>query len=194
MTGMVRRFVPYVLCLLCGVATGFYAGRQRASLSVGTEYVREPVQTGRIERPEVVSVEAPVVPVLPVRVDTVYVDRVMYTREVTDTAAIIADYELRRQYEVPLFDDQYGKLDISIQTQYNRLEEISYSFVPLRTVEYREIRRVWQPFASVSFVTAGQFGAGGGLFYHHLGVEYQWVKSVRSGVADGHLIGLKWKF
>jgi HK97 family phage major capsid protein len=36
----------------------------------------------------------------------------MYTREVVDTAAIIADYELKRSYAAQLFDNQYGKPDL----------------------------------------------------------------------------------
>ena len=126
--------------------------------------------------------------------NTVYVDNVMYAYNVVDTAAIIADYELRRQYLVPLFDNQNGKLEISLSSQYNKLSDIQYTFVPIRTIQYIKVKQVWQPFVSTSYSTIGLWGIGGGVFYNNLGVEYQRQYSLQNNVKNSHLIGLKWKF
>jgi hypothetical protein len=140
-------------------------------------YVREATVAGTAGAPEPVRVEVPVSPVLPVRMDTVYVDRVMYTREAVDTAAIIADYELKRSYAVPLFDNQYGKLDLSLSTQYNRLGDLSYEFTPVTEVMYRE--RTWRPFASLTYGSFGYVGGGAGIFYKSTGIGIQYITDLK---------------
>jgi hypothetical protein len=109
------------LCLAVGTVARFLAGRHVVERAETVRYVKEASVTGKIELIEPFRVEIPSLPVLLTRIDTVYVDRIAYTREVVDTAAIIADYELRRLYKTQLFDNQYGKLDLSLSTQYNQL-------------------------------------------------------------------------
>jgi hypothetical protein len=103
---------------------------------------------------------------------TVYVDRVMYVREVVDTAAIIADYELKRSYVIPLFDNQYGKLDLSLSAQYNRLGVLSYEFMPVTKVVYRE--KTWRPFACLTYGSLGYVGGGAGIFDKSTGISIQY--------------------
>ena len=116
------------LLLLAGFLAGFFAARRlahNASTVERVEYVHEPAVTGSVHLPEPVCIEVPALLSLPVRTDTVYVDTAVYLREVVYTAAIIRDYELKRLYAVQLFDNQYGKLDVSLSTQYNRLDALS---------------------------------------------------------------------
>jgi hypothetical protein len=133
-----------VTCLLTGIVTGFLAGRRTIEQPASIKYVEEKPVTGTIVPLEPVRVEVPAKPMLIMRTDTVYIDRVAYTREVVDTAAIIADYELKKMFETRLFDNQFGKLDLSLSTQYNRLGDLSYVFTPVTKTVYRE--RVWRPF------------------------------------------------
>ncbi|MDR1339249.1 MAG: hypothetical protein LBK58_04255 [Prevotellaceae bacterium] len=188
-----KKYVIIVICII-SLAVGFFAGRETVQYVGKTEYVKEAPVSGTVSGIEPVSEEKPVNPDLPTRRDTVYIDSVVYVSETVDTAAIIADYELKRQYLVSLFDDRRGKLEISLNTQYNKLSDISYTFVPVRTVQYMEVRKMWQPFFAASYSTVGLFGVGGGLFYNNIGIEYQRQFSIGSNLSNSHLLGLKWKF
>jgi hypothetical protein len=162
-----------VLCLSVGLVAGFFAGRHTVEKGEKVTYIREASVTGVAGPLEPVSVEVPTSPALPVRTDTVYVDRVMYTREVVDTAAIIADYELKRSYTAQLFDNQYGKLSLSLSTQYNRLGNLSYEFTPVTKIIYRE--RAWRPFATATYNTLGYGSVGVGLSYKSIGIGFEYV-------------------
>jgi hypothetical protein len=148
------------------------------------KFVREETVCGMVEEFVPVGVEEPVLPVLPVRWDTVVVERVVYRREVVDTAAIVADYALKRSYAALLFDNEYGRMNLSLSTQYNRPESVSYEFVPVTRLVYRD--RVWQPFIMASFSSLGSVGAGAGVFYMSTGASVQCVtdfKRVGVGVS-----------
>jgi hypothetical protein len=167
------------VCLAAGLIGGFITGRKTIKETI--KYVREEAVTGTIERIEPVRIDMPETSVLPSRIDTVFVDKVMYTREIVDTAAIIADYEIKRSYATQLFDNQYGKLNLSLSTQYNRLGNVSYEFIPVTKMVYRE--RVWRPFAMVSFSSLGTVGLGGGMFYKSAGLGVQYVTDFkRNGI------------
>ena len=188
-----NKYVVIILCVI-SLVVGFFVGRDTIDYSSKTVYVKEAPVSGTISDIKLVSEEGPESPIFPVKPDTVYIDSIMYVFEKVDTAAIIADYELKRQYLVPLFDDQRGKLELTLNTQYNKLNEVSYTFVPIRTVQYIKVKKVWEPFVSGSYSTVGLFGLGGGLYYNNIGVEYQRQFSINKNVPDGHLMGLKWKF
>jgi hypothetical protein len=177
------------VCLVAGSIAGFFAGRHTVEQPESVRYVRETPVTGTVERIEPIKIEIPPVPVLLTRTDTVYIDSIVYTREVVDTAAIIADYELKRSYAVPLFDNQYGRLNLSLSTQYNRLGSLSYEFTPLTKTVYRE--KIWRPFASASFSSFGYAGAGAGVFYRCIGIEYQLQTTGRH---IGHGVEIKYLF
>ena len=178
--------------MLLSLVLGFLAGRK--TYTVETEYIREAPISGIASDIALIKEERPVEPELPIRIDTIYVDNIMYMYKTVDTAAIIADYELRRQYLVPLFDNQYGKLEISLNTQYNKLDDISYTFVPIREIQRIKVKQVWQPFVSASYSTIGLCGIGGGIFYDNIGIEYQWQYPLLNNIPKSHLIGFKWKF
>ena len=147
------------------------------STPTAVEYIRLPPITGLIEPPAPVCIEAPALPALPLRTDTIYIDTVIYLREVIDTAAIIADYELKRSYAVPLFDNHYGKLSLSLSTQYNRLDTLSYEFLPVYKTVYLE--KTWQPFAMIQYSTIGGISVAGGLFYRRAGYYIMYSSDFR---------------
>jgi hypothetical protein len=148
---------------------GFFAGTRHAGNRVVTEmeYVRLPTVSDSVV-PVLVSEVTPEVSALPVRRDTLYRDSVVYVRTVTDTAAILADYERRRSYIVQLFDNQYGRLDLSLSARYNRVEGVSYDFSPMREVVYAS--RTWETFVLGQASTVGGFGVGVGVFHQKTGV------------------------
>ena len=190
---MKENTVVILICVALACVLGFIAGRARSNVVYKTEYIKGDTITRTITNIVPVSEEKPENPILPVKRDTVYIDNIIYVRETVDTAAIIADYELKRSYKLPLFNNEYGKLDISLTSQYNKLGDVSYTFVPIKTVQHIQTKRVWQPYASASYSTFQIGGIGGGLFYHDVGLEYQFQYSMSEN-RTGHLVGLKYKF
>lgn len=109
-----------------------------------------------------------------------------------DTAGIIADWVLKREYKQTLFDNNNGKLDIDFSVQYNKPFNLGYSFTPIhKQLPPRD--KVWQPFVSASYSTLNYVSVGGGIFYHNLGFEYLYQKDFRYN-DTGHSFGVKYKF
>lgn len=57
-----------------------------------------------------------------------------------DTTAIMRDWATKRAYSEVLFDsDTIGNCTVNIETQYNRVNNIDYTFVPvIKTITYKE--------------------------------------------------------
>ena len=111
-----------------------------------------------------------------------------------DTSAIIADWELKRTYKLTPFDNKtQGKLELFPVIQYNKLSALDYNFTPVIERQTIYKTKVWQPFISASYSTLNYIGIGGGIFYHNLGFEYQYQKSLGS-LGDGHTVGIKYNF
>ncbi|MDR1883080.1 MAG: hypothetical protein LBR26_09930 [Prevotella sp.] len=171
-----------------GLLAGFFIGKSTVDTEVKTEYVRGEAVTGSVSPTQFEAVNED-------RPDVVYRDTgsVKYVNLPADTAAIIADWETKRTYRLTAFDNEKGKLELFPVIQFNRLSALDYSFTPVieRQMAYRT--RVWQPFVSASWSSIGYTGAGGGVFYHNIGFEYQYLKGLRNG-DKGHLLGVKWRF
>lgn len=84
-------------------------------------------------------------------------------------------------------------MDIDQTIQYNELRRFDYSFTPNQKVITQETKKIIVPFVSSSYNTFNQIGIGGGIFYHNIGIEYQYMRDVKYG-SDGHGVGIKVKF
>ncbi len=107
--------------------------------------------------------------------------------------ATIHDWNLERKYANLIFDNENGKLLYDITVQNNKLSDFKYTFTPIQKVITKTKEKVFQPFISADYSTLDIAGIGGGLFYHNLGIEYQYQKDFRSN-STGHSFGLKYKF
>lgn len=110
-----------------------------------------------------------------------------------DTAKIIEDFLLERQYDLTLFDDDKGKLDIRPVVQYNKLQKVDYSFTPIHQRVTIKEKRLFTPFVSSNISTFNIVGLGGGLFIKDLGFEYNYLLNTKS-METGHSLGFKYKF
>ena len=191
---MKKKIILAIIYSLIILAIGFLLGRSMSTVTTKIEYVREPPISGLIIGLVPVSEEKPTVSVLPMQRDTAYINKIMYITEKVDTAAIIADYELKRTYNVPVFDNQYGKLNVSFNTQYNKSDSIKYEFLPIMKIQTITKERAFTSFASASYLTTGHVGFGGGFFYKKLGVEYQRLQAIRSDEQSGNMFNLKYRF
>lgn len=107
--------------------------------------------------------------------------------------ATIQDWNLERKYANLVFNNDNGKLLYDITVQNNKLSNFSYTFTPIHQVTTKTKEKVWQPFLSGSYSTLGYIGIGGGVFYHNIGVEYQYQIDYTNG-HTGHMFGGKYKF
>ena len=191
---MKKKIILAIIASLIILAIGFLLGRSMSTVVTKVEYVKEPPVTGLITGLVPVSEERPVKSVLPVKRDTVYINNTIYITEKVDSAAIIADYELKRRYEMSFFDNQFGKLDVSYNVQFNKSDSIKWKLTPIRTVQTVTKERSFFPFASVSYSTTGHAGFGGGFFYKKLGVEYQRLQAIREDEQSGNMFNVKYTF
>lgn len=99
----------------------------------------------------------------------------------------IKDWNLTRSYKKTLFDNESGKLSIDLSVRYNELKEFSYSFTPVHKETTVIKKRVFTPFISTSCTVGKYFSAGGGFFYHDIGLRAEWS-------SRGLNIGLMYKF
>lgn len=167
------KYLPYIVIFLIG----YFLGRDTTVVHEVERHVKGKTITDTVAVPEPYFVSTPVLPLFFYKADTVR------NVQVVDTAAILADWIQQRNYKQTLFDNESGKADINLSVQYNKLTDLSYSFTPIHKEIIRTKEQAWLPFVSASY--SGQLGVGGGLFYHNIGVEYQYQ-------FDGHLIGLKY--
>lgn len=143
--------------------------------------------------PEPVSITTPTKPLLPTKLDTVYVQDILYQVQVVDTAAIIADYILQRDYAFNLFQNEYGKLDIKNTVQYNTLTNLEYTFTPTvkHTIKTPSIP-LFTPFAMIQYNTSNTLSAGGGLFIGNIGGYYNY--NLHLNHIPTHSFGVIYKF
>lgn len=160
-----------VICL----AVGFYIGRSTIDTKTKTEYIKGETVTGSVNPNQFVPIKEEK-PLIHYR-DT---GSVKYVNLPIDTAAIVADWEMKRTYKLVPFDDKkLGKLELFPVIQYNKLSALDYNFTPIIERQTIYKTKVWQPFVSGSYSTLDYIGIGGGVFYHNLGIEYQYNIDIR---------------
>lgn len=182
-----RVFVLLAIIAMC-LTLGFFIGRASIETKTITKLEKGETISGSVSP----SQFTPIKEERPIHYrDT---GRIEYIYLPTDTAAIIADWELKRTYKLIAFDNNTeGKLELFPVIQYNKLSGMDYNFTPIvkNNIIYKE--KIWQPFVSGSYSTLNYVGIGGGVFYHNIGLEYQFQKSLVSQ-SNGHVFGLKYKF
>jgi hypothetical protein len=133
---------------------------------------------------------------------TGYTDTVMYSQTVekpvfvSDTSLlkeIWADYFLTGKYNLDFSSDSTGVFVVDLTVNRNRVVAASAVLQPYIKVIERVEKRTLIPFASFNYSTLDIVGVGGGVFYHDLGVEYQFQKQYVTGIT-GHCFSLKYKF
>ncbi len=109
-----------------------------------------------------------------------------------DTTAILQDWLLKRTYEVNLISsDTLGSIDVTAQVQFNELQKLDYSFVPVqKQTTIPDKGRAFTPFVSATYHNAGSnIAVGGGMFYHNLGFGGEYAPANGDWSA-----GIKYKF
>lgn len=178
-----RYFVVAVICFIVGILIA----RKTNETEVKTRYIKGVTIYNTLHTPDLtpVKVEIPERPVLPVKIDTIWIEgQIKYITQVVDTAAIIADYIKKNTYQRTLFDDNNGRLDIEADVQYNILQRLHYGFTPIYKEVTVERSRVFVPVIAGSYNTLGYYGIGGGAFYRNFGVVVKYMHGVNNYYVD----------
>lgn len=101
-----------------------------------------------------------------------------------DTLAILKDYTAIKHYSYTLFNNEYGKLDLSQRTQYNSLVYTDYTYTPIKRVESKLKR--WQVLVGAGANSIGYAGLNGGFIYRNIGVigGYRYNFSENKNIVD----------
>lgn len=181
-----------LLSFVAGIIIFFFVGRSAIKTETEISYVPGETVSGSVSNNlfEPVKEEKPDKPLLPTKeIEIQYRDtgsvktitETKYLIQIVDTAAIIADFILKRSYSITAFDNkEQGKLLLYPTVQYNKLTGMDYDFTPIQKQKNTYLQKVWQPFVSGSYSTLDYLGLGGGVFYHNLGFEYQYNIDIRS--------------
>lgn len=185
----------WLLLILIAIIVGFFLGRDDI-VKQEVEHVKGETVYGSLN-PDFLTVkkefkgDIKFLPYIFWKGDTVKINEVEYISTIPDTAKIVEDFLVKREYKFTVFDNENGKLDVGPVVQYNRLQSFDYSFTPIKEVITK--KPIFEPFLSTSYSTFGIAGIGGGFFYKNTGVEYNYLYSVPDN-QTGHLVGVKVKF
>jgi hypothetical protein len=162
-----------ILVIMLALAAGFYLGRRSVDVTETTtvEYHDLPTISVSVSAPAPLRFTVPEAPQWLYFTDTVTVTR----QQVIDTAAILADWTLKREYAARLIDDTTGTVDYSATVQYNRLQNISLDYTPIqRTVTTTKvIQQRFTPFLLVGGNTAGFGQVEGGMLFRQWGMAVE---------------------
>lgn len=173
----IKKYIPYIL-LLIGLIIGFLAGRSTIKSKPEIKYVKGETIIDSVFVPKPYFMHTPTLPMLPMKTDTIRIkgrtDTLVITQSV-DTAVILADYIVERDYKMKLFDDQKkGSLTVFPSVQYNKLTGMKYEYTPIAEVQTIERKRVFTPFVGIGYSTNNYINAGIGIYYHNAGLEYRY--------------------
>lgn len=182
---MKKSYIFIAVCIAC-LIIGFLVGRKTIDTkeSVTLEHKESVSSIVRIPEPKETKPASPVYKYKTDTINNIIVQKV-------DTAQIIEDWIKNRNYNITLFDNDNGKLNIDASVQYNKLFDLQYTFTPIQKVITKQKTPVFTPFVGVSYNSLGYVSAGGGLFYHDLGIELRYITDFDKKGVD---FGIKYKF
>jgi hypothetical protein len=178
-----------ILVIVLALSAGFYFGRRSVAVIETTTIEYKPLPTISV------SVSAPTplrfsVPELP---QWLYFTDTITRQQVIDTAAILADWALKREYTARLIDDTTGTVDYSAIVQYNQLQNILLDYTPIQRIvtTTKIIQQRVTPFVFVGANTAGFGQVETGVLFRRWGAAVE-VGSDFSGINYvGGKVGIK---
>ena len=127
-----KQIVISLILLILGFVIGYFCMKSSVTKSE-IKYVQLPPITDTIKVPDPYKVEIPSDPEYILKKDTIYQDSIVYVHESIDTLAILEDWIKKRSYETVLFDvDTLGKMTVFTDIQYNKLQSLSYKYIPIQ--------------------------------------------------------------
>lgn len=195
------KFLVIAISAVCGLVIGFFVGRSVYVDSVRTaiRYVDRPVISGQITQPTILREWPDIIDINDIKfawlLDTVIIHDTPHVQ--IDTAAIMKDWTTKREYGDTLFNnDTVGRMEVFSKVQFNRLQNMSYTFTP----KQKEITTTittkdrFAPFVMIGLDDRISPSAQAGIWYKNIGVAYD-IRYERIGnenkVVNGIKIGYK---
>ena len=177
-----------LLAFLVGLALGFLINREKYQVvvkEVKGETIKEVVQvpSPSIQASNLIFSKLPYY----VFKEIVRVDTITQIAKV-DTLAILRDYTALKKYSYTLFNNEYGKLTLDQNTQYNSILSTSYNYEPIKRVEVYQ--KKWQFLVGAGYSSNNYIGPAAGIIYKNIGVVggYKYNFSEKKNVADFSLM------
>ncbi len=195
---MKNKIIIATLAILIAFTAGFIFGRYTITKEEKVEHVKGETAYGSLN-PDFLTVkkefkgDVKFLPYIFWKSDTIKIHDIEYISTIPDTAKIVEDFIVKREYQFNVFDNENGKLEVSPTVQYNRLQKFDYSFTPIKTVITKIDKPVFVPFISASYNSFGIAGIGGGMFIKNTGIEYNYLYRPFDN-QSGHMLGIKVKF
>jgi hypothetical protein len=178
-----------ILVIALALVAGFYLGRRSVTVTETTtvEYRDMPLVHVSIDAPAPLRFTVPEAP------QWLYFTDTVTQHPVIDTAAILADWALRREYGGRLINDTTGTVDYLATVQYNRLQNIILDYTPSqRTVTVTKvIQPRFTPFVLVGANTAGFGQAEAGMLFRHWGAAVELGTNFSGHNYVGGKVGIK---
>lgn len=157
-----------LLAFLVGLALGFLINREKYQVvvkEVKGETIKEVVQvpSPSIQASNLIFSKLPYY----VFKEIVRVDTITQIAKV-DTLAILRDYTALKKYSYTLFNNEYGKLTLDQNTQYNSILSTSYNYEPIKQVE--TYQRKWQILFGAGYLSNSYIGPTVGIIYKDFGI------------------------
>jgi hypothetical protein len=177
-----------VIGIIAALAAGFYLGRRSVIVTETTtvEYQRMPTISVSVS-PESLRFTVPELP------QWLYFTDTITQQQVIDTAAILADWALKREYGARLIDDTTGTVDYSAIVQYNRLQNITLDYQPVQRIitTTKIIQPHFTPFIFVGGNTAGFGQVEGGVLFNRWGAAVELGTDFSGTNYIGGKVGIK---
>ena len=177
-----------MLFVLAALAAGFFLGRRSVQVTETTvvEYRDMPPVHVSIDAPEPLRFTVPELP------QWLYFTDTITQRMVIDTAAILADWILKREYGGRLINDTTGTIDYFAIVQYNRLQNIMLDYTPIQRTETitRTIQPRFTPFLLIGANTAGGVQVEGGVLLNRVAFSIE-LGAGAPGKYMGAKVGLR---
>lgn len=186
-----KKYIDLIIIIAVAVAS-FFGGRATISPVDEIKYIKGETIRDTVPLPVPYKEYYTKEILVPMKKDTQYLDgKPIYVSMKIDTAAIIKDYTVKREYAKILFDNKKdGKLSVDLKLQYNKLQDnISYEFTPV--IQQVQKEKLLTPFIGVDYNSFGYVGVGGGMYYHNVGIEGKYITDFKN---KGFEIGMKYKF
>lgn len=113
-----------------------------------------------------------------------------------DTPAIVNDYLVQRTYSQTFFNSkEQGKLIVSAVVQYNKQQDLAIDYTPVTEVvtNTKVVKSTFTPYLGIDYNTNNYISAGGGIYYHNLGLNYEYNYNLKQR-NKYHSVGLRVKF
>lgn len=176
----------WLLLILIAFAVGFFSGRATIREKEIVTHVEGETVYGSLN-PDFLTVKKEF------KGDIKFLPYIFWKSDIPDTAKIVEDFIVKREYQFNVFDNENGKLEVSPTVQYNRLQAFDYTFTPIKTIITKIDKPVFVPFISASYNSFGIAGIGGGVFIKNTGIEYNYLYRPFDS-RSGHMLGIKVKF